>query len=64
MTEDQARAALRAFVAVGAVEPWSADQPWQQAVARGWAVMGEFHGYRFRVEAVSRGVRVNAFIAP
>ncbi len=50
MTEDQARAALRAFVAVGEIEPWIAERPWK-AVAGGWSVAGELQGWRFRVES-------------
>jgi hypothetical protein len=59
MTEDQARAALRAFVAVGQVEQWIAEQPWEPA-QRGWRVPGEFHGWRFWLEPVPGGVRVVA----
>ena len=40
--EDQARAALAAFVAVGDVEPWIARRPWQ-AVPGDWTVAGELH---------------------
>ena len=29
MTEAEARAALRAFVRAGDVEPWIAEQPWK-----------------------------------
>ena len=60
MTEAEARAALRAFVGVGEVEPWSAGQrPWQ-AVPTGWTVPGELQGWRFRVEPAPGGVRVIA----
>jgi hypothetical protein len=31
MTEDQARAALAAFAAVGDIEQWTAKQPWEPA---------------------------------
>jgi hypothetical protein len=34
VTEAEARVALRAFVGIGGVEPWIADQPWK-AVAGG-----------------------------
>jgi hypothetical protein len=40
MAEDQARAALHPFVAVGELEAWIADQRWE-------AILG---GWRFRVE--------------
>ncbi len=43
MTEDQARAALRAFVDVGDIEPWIAGRPWQAAPG-GWTVAGELQG--------------------
>ena len=39
MTEEEARAALRAFAAVGEVEHWIAAQPWQ-ATPDGWRVRG------------------------
>jgi hypothetical protein len=53
----ESRAALRAFVVVGEVEHWIAEQPWQPATW-GWTVMGELHGWRFRVEPDPGGVRV------
>ncbi len=53
MTEAEARAALRAFVGVGDVEPWIAGRPWQ-------AAPGELQGWRFRVEVVPGGVQVVA----
>ncbi len=34
MTEAQARAALRAFVGIGDVEPWIAERPWQLEARR------------------------------
>ena len=34
MTEDKARAALRAFDAVGGLERWIVDQPWLSAGPR------------------------------
>ena len=37
MTEAEARAALRAFVGGGDVEPWIAGRPWR-AVPGGWAI--------------------------
>ena len=60
MTEAEARAALRAFVAVGEVEHWIAARPWY-AVPGGWVVPEPFQGLRFRVEPVAGGVRVTAF---
>ncbi len=59
MTEAEARAALRAFVGVGQVEPWIAGQPWK-AEAGGWSVLGELHGLRFHLEVMPGGVRVIA----
>ena len=56
MTEAEARAALRAFVGVGDVEPWIAAPPWQAAPS-GWTVAGELQGWRFRVEPAPGGVR-------
>ena len=57
MTE--ARAALRAFVGGGDVEPWIAGRPWQAAPGS-WSVAGELQGWRFRVEVAPGGVRVVA----
>jgi hypothetical protein len=62
VTEDQARAALRAFVGVGDIEPWIAGRPWQTAPG-GWTVAGELQGWRFRLETVPGGVRVVASAA-
>jgi hypothetical protein len=61
MTEAEARAALRAFVAVGELEHWIAGQPWL-AMPGGWVVPEPFEGSRFRVEPVAGGVRVTAFM--
>ena len=61
MTEDQARAALAAFDAVGGLEQWIAEQPWL-AMPGGWVVPEPFQGLRFRVEPVAGGVRVTAFV--
>lgn len=55
--EAEARAALRAFVAVGEIEPWIAEQRWE-AVPGGWRVRERLHGWRFRVEPVPGGLRV------
>ncbi len=60
MTEVEARAALAAFDAIGGMERWIAAQPWLAAPG-GWVVPEPFHGLRFRVEPVARGVRVRAF---
>ena len=38
MTEAEARAALRAFVAVGDLERWIAEQRWE-AVPPGWKAL-------------------------
>ncbi len=59
MTEDEARAALRAFVGVGNVEPWIAQQAWE-ATPRGWTVPVPLDGWIFRLEPVPGGVRVIA----
>lgn len=59
LTEAQARAALRAFVGVGEIEPWIASQPWQ-AVPGGWTVTGDLQGWRFRLAIVAGGLRVSA----
>jgi hypothetical protein len=57
--EAEARAALRAFVGVGDIEPWIAGQPWKAEPA-GWSVLGELHGLRFHLEVMPGGVRVIA----
>src|SRR5215213_11693716 len=57
MTQDKARAALRAFVAVGGLEPLIAERPWE-AVPGGWWVRERFAGWRFRLELAAGGVRV------
>ncbi len=57
MTEAEARAALRAFVAVGEIERWIAERPWE-AVPGGWRVRGRLHAWRFRAEPTAGGVRV------
>ena len=57
MTEDEARTALRAFVAVGEIERWIAEQRWE-AVPGGWWVRERFQGWHFRVEPVAGGVRI------
>ena len=57
MTEAEARAALRAFDAVGDIERWIAEQRWE-AVSGGWRVRERFQGWHFRVEPVTGGRRV------
>jgi len=57
VTEDEARTALRAFVAVGEIERWIAEQRWE-AIPGGWWVRERFQGWHFRVEPVAGGVRV------
>jgi hypothetical protein len=42
MTEPEARAALRAFVAIGELEQWIAAQRWE-AMQGGWRERGQFH---------------------
>lgn len=59
MTEAEARAALRAFVAVGDLERWIADQRWE-AVPGGWRVREPLEGWVFRLELVAGGVYVTA----
>ena len=59
MTEAEARTALRAYDAIGGIEPWIADQPWKAAPG-GWTVAGELQGWRFRLEVMPGGVRVVA----
>jgi hypothetical protein len=50
VTEDEARTALRAFVGVGDIEPWIAQQAWE-ATPDGWI---------FRLAVVPEGVRITA----
>ena len=57
MTEAEARAALRAFVGVGSLERWIADQRWE-AIPGGWRVRERFQGCAVRLERVAGGVRV------
>ena len=55
MTEAEACAALRAFVAIGELERWIADQRWEP-VPGGWRVRERYQGWHFRVEPVAGGV--------
>ncbi len=57
MTEAEARAALRAFDAVGGLERWIAAQRWLAAPG-GWTVLGAIGGWRFRVAPAPGGVTV------
>ncbi len=57
MTEAEARAALRAFDAVGELERWIADHRWEP-IAGGWRVRERYQGWRFRVEPAPGGLRV------
>ncbi len=57
MTEAEACAALRAFVAVGEIEPWIVRQRWE-AIPGDWRVRERFQGWHFRVKPVAGGVRV------
>ncbi len=56
-TEEEARAALCAFVAVGGLEAWIAAQRWEP-IPGGWRVRGRFAGWHFRMEPVAGGLRV------
>jgi hypothetical protein len=53
MTEAEARAALRAFEAVGAIEQWIAEQLWKRLAGARTA-----SSWRFLLEPVPGGVRV------
>ena len=57
MTEAEALAALRAFVGVGEIEPWIAEQRWE-AMPGGWRVRGQLHSWRFALERVPGGLNV------
>jgi hypothetical protein len=57
VTEEQARVALRAVVAVGGLESWIADQRWER-IPGGWRVRERYQGWRFRVEPAAGGLRV------
>jgi hypothetical protein len=52
--EAETRAVLRAFVAVGDLEHWIADQPWH-ATPSGWVVPEPFQTLRFQVEPMAGG---------
>jgi len=57
VTEAEARAALRAFIAAGEVERWIAEQRWE-AIPDGWRVRERLNSWRFRVEPAPGGVWV------
>ena len=57
VTRKEARAALRAFVAVGRLEAWIAEQRWE-AIPDGWRVRERYQGWHFRLEPVAGGLRV------
>jgi hypothetical protein len=57
VTEAEARAALRAFVAVGDIEQWIAELPWERLAGGGWRVQGRLQSWRFLLEPVPGGVR-------
>ena len=59
MTEDEVRAALRALVGIGNVEPWIADQAWE-ATPDGWTVPVPFQGWIFRLVPGAGWVRITA----
>ena len=59
MTEAEARAALRASMGAGHVEPWIAQQAWE-ATPHGWTVPMPLDGWIFRLEPIPGGVRVVA----
>src|SRR5215210_1110757 len=52
MTEAEAHAALRAFEAVGELEPWIAEQRWE-AIPDGWRVRERLQGWHFRLEPMA-----------
>ena len=57
ITEAEARAALRAYVGIGEIEQWIADQRWER-VRGGWNVREQLHGWRFRLEPGPDGLHV------
>lgn len=58
MTEPDARDLLRHWPGDG-LEAWMADQPWR-AVPSGWALVGEFRFWQFKVETIPGGLRLSA----
>ncbi len=59
MTEAEARDLLRDWPGVGGLEAWIAERRWQR-VPDGWTVAGTLHGWRFRIEIVTGGLRLSA----
>ena len=59
MKEAEARDLLRQYDGVGGLEVWIAGRQWQ-AVPGGWTVPAELQGWRFRLELVAEGVRIEA----
>ena len=57
MTEAEARAGVRVFLAVGELERWIAEQPWEAAPGS-WRVRERPHAWRFRLEPVPGGIRI------
>ena len=57
MTEAEARAALHAYIGIGGIEQWIADQRWELTLG-GWNVREQLHCWRFRVEPVPAGMRI------
>jgi hypothetical protein len=53
----EARAALRAFIAVGEIDHWIADQRWEP-IPGGWRVRERYQGWHFRLEPAAGGLRV------
>jgi hypothetical protein len=47
MTEADARAALRAYDAIGNFEHWIAEQRWERLPSGGWWVRGQLRSWRF-----------------
>ncbi len=60
MTEAEARAVLAAFDAVGGLERWIAERPWE-AAQDGWVVRHPLRGWTFMVASAGTGeVRITA----
>jgi hypothetical protein len=58
MTEDDARALLRAWVGDG-LEDWIADQDWR-VTSHGWEVVPDLDGWRFIVEQAPPRLRIRS----
>jgi hypothetical protein len=59
VTEAEARELLRRHDGLGGLEAWIAGRRWK-ATSGGWTVHGELQGWRFRLEPVAAGVRIQA----